>query len=78
MCQLHLDASDRDKKVGIVHFRGRKIGVVHLLSLLSPILPMPAKGRNVSPSTSLEFAFTPNSGRQITRLLPLEQTQFGA
>ena len=69
MCQLHLDASDRDKKVGVVHFRDRKIGVVHLLSLLSPILPMPAKGRNVSPSTSLEFAFTPNSGRQITRCL---------
>ena len=30
---------------------------------------MPGMGKNVSPSTSLEFAFTPNSGRQITRCL---------
>ena len=30
---------------------------------------MPAMAKNVSPSTSLEFAFTPNSGRQITRCL---------
>ena len=68
-CQPHLDASTSDKKDGSFHFHGRTIGVVHLLSLLSPILPMPAMAKNVSPSTSLEFAFTPNSGRQITRCL---------
>ena len=80
MCQAHLDpASTGDKKVfGKFHFhRGRKIGVVHLLSFLTSILPMPALhciaacqqqwGRmSVHQLPSLEFAFTPNSGHSYS------------
>ena len=76
-CQPHLDASTADKKVDF-HFPRRKIGVLHLLSLL-PILAMPAMGKNVSPSTVLLPASSSHSPPKPVSDNPTPgQTQFGA